>query len=388
MRKIDLSYSLEGQRDGGALIRNPLMDLLQAVRASGSISGATRQLGLSYRHVWGELKRWEQLLGHNLIVWDKGQPARLSEFGDKLLWAERQAQARLSPQIEALRADLERVFSVAFDDSAHLLTFYASHDVALVALRDHAAALGQLHLDIRFTGSVDAIQALNQGRCVMAGFHTLEQPTATSTIAAAYRPLLQPGLHKVIGFARRRQGLIVARHNPKRIAVLADLPRPGVRFVNRAIGTGTRVLLDELLHGAAIDTASIRGYDSSEPSHDAVALAVASGAADAGLGIEASARARGLDFVPLTDECYYLVCLKTALPNPAVQQLLQILQSAGWQQTLAGIAGYHAERSGEVLSLKRVLPWWKFDAPVPSRQLRAQSAQVRKPTKMSSRAGK
>ena len=388
MRKIDLSYSLEGQRDGGALIRNPLMDLLQAVRASGSISGATRQLGLSYRHVWGELKRWEQLLGHNLIVWDKGQPARLSEFGDKLLWAERQAQARLSPQIEALRADLERVFSVAFDDSAHLLTFYASHDVALVALRDHAAALGQLHLDIRFTGSVDAIQALNQGRCVMAGFHTLEQPAATSTIAAAYRPLLQPGLHKVIGFARRRQGLIVARHNPKRIAALADLARPGVRFVNRAIGTGTRVLLEELLHGAAIDTASIEGYDSSEPSHDAVALAVASGAADAGLGIEASARARGLDFVPLTDECYYLVCLKAALPNPAVQQLLQILQSAGWQQTLAGIAGYRAERSGEVLSLKRVLPWWKFDAPGPSRQPRPQSAQVRKPTKMSSRAGK
>ena len=162
------------------------MDLLQAVRSSGSISAAARALGLSYRHVWGELKRWEQTLGQPLIVWEKGQPARLTEFGDKLLWAERQAQARLAPQIEALRVDLERAFAVAFDDAAHVLTLYASHDDALAVLREHALTRrpadgrgeAQLHLDIRFTGSVDAIQALNEGRCVMAGFHAVPHPAA------------------------------------------------------------------------------------------------------------------------------------------------------------------------------------------------------------------
>lgn len=144
-----------------------MIDLLQAVSTQGSISAGARQLGLSYRHVWGELKRWETELGDELLIWEKGQSARLSEFGSKLMWAERQAQARLAPQIEALRAELERSFAVAFDDASNVVTLYASHDDALSQLRE--AALPQLHLDIRFTGSVDAIRALNEGRCVMAG---------------------------------------------------------------------------------------------------------------------------------------------------------------------------------------------------------------------------
>jgi branched-subunit amino acid ABC-type transport system permease component len=54
-------------------------------------------------------------LGQALIVWEKGQAARLTGFADKLLWAERQAQARLAPQISALQAELEKTFAVAFD---------------------------------------------------------------------------------------------------------------------------------------------------------------------------------------------------------------------------------------------------------------------------------
>ncbi|MEO7953549.1 MAG: LysR family transcriptional regulator, partial [Polaromonas sp.] len=158
MHKVELSYLLSPRRGKDALIRNPLMDMLHAVREQGSISRAAKALDLSYRHVWGALKDWEQTLGRNLIVWDKGQRARLTEFGEKLLWAERQAQARLAPQIEALRGAIERAFSTAFDDSAHVLTLYASHDAALSALRDHTGPHG-LHLDIRFMGSVDAIAA-------------------------------------------------------------------------------------------------------------------------------------------------------------------------------------------------------------------------------------
>ncbi|MCZ8286062.1 MAG: LysR family transcriptional regulator, partial [Bacteroidia bacterium] len=261
MHKVELSYLLTPQRGKNALIRNPLMDMLHAVREQGSISKAAKALELSYRHVWGSLKDWEQTLGRTLIVWDKGQRARLTEFGEKLLWAERQAQARLAPQIEALRGDIERAFSTAFDDNAHVLTMYASHDAALTALRDQASPRG-LHLDIRFMGSVDAIAALNAGRCMMAGFHTLDQPGSQSVTAQTYRNLLKPGLHKLIGFAHRTQGLIVAKNNPLAIAGIADLARPGVRYVNRAEGTGTRVLLDELLGKAGVEVSGILGYES------------------------------------------------------------------------------------------------------------------------------
>lgn len=361
MHKIALHYALApATTDGSALIRNPLLDMLHAVQEHGSISAAARAIGLSYRHVWGELRRWEQELGGELLVWEKGQSARLSPFGDKLLWAERQAQARLAPQIEALRADLERAFAVAFDPAAHVVTLYASHDDALSALRTHAAQAAQLHLDVRFTGSVDAISALNEGRCTMAGFHTLVQPARDALAARTYRPLLKPGLHKIIGFARRDQGLIVARGNPLGLHTLHDLRRPEVRFVNRALGTGTRVVLDELLQREGILPLQIRGYDHAEPSHAAVAQLVAAGAADAGLGIASAARARGLDFVPLVQEQYHLVCLKAALGQPGTQVLLQVLQQAAWQERLAGIAGYTPDQCGKVLPLSRELPWWHF----------------------------
>ena len=365
MHRLQFHYTLS--RDASpALVRNPLIDLLQAVSAQGSISGGARALGLSYRHVWGELKRWEKELGNELVVWEKGQSARLTEFGAKLMWAERQAQARLAPQIEALRAELERTFAQAFDDSVHVVTLYASHDDALSALREHALtqvpAQGQsrLHLDIRFTGSVDAIRALNEGRCVMAGFHTLQDSGRHTLTERSYKPLLQPGLHKIIGFAKRTQGLMVAKGNPLGLGSLPDMVLSHARFANRALGSGTRVVLDELLARAGLLAKDIKGYGHTEPSHTAVAQAVAAGQFDVGLGIAAAAHRAGLDFVPLADERYHLVCLKSALAQPGIQSLLQLLQTPGWQEAVASISGYAAIQSGEVLSLRRVLPWWNY----------------------------
>jgi molybdate transport repressor ModE-like protein len=351
-------------------VRNPFIDLLQAVSAQGSISGGARALGLSYRHVWGELKRWEKELGNELVVWEKGQSARLTEFGAKLMWAERQAQARLAPQIESLRAELERAFAVAFDANAHVVTLYASHDDALATLRQHALAVEpdqpkfppaqQLHLDVRFCGSVDAIRGLNEGRCVMAGFHTLQQPAPGSLAELVYKPMLQPGLHKIIGFAQRTQGLMVASGNPLGLQSLQNLKAGHARFINRALGTGTRVILDELLAQSGLQPADINGYERTEPSHAAAAQAIASGAADVALGLELAARARGLDFVPLVQENYHLVCLKSALMEPAMAALLALLQSERWQQQLAAIVGYTPHHSGEIQSMREVLPWWDF----------------------------
>ncbi len=358
MHRLQFHYSLS-RSSSPALVRNPLIDLLQAVSSQGSISAGARALGLSYRHVWGELKRWENELGNELVVWEKGQPARLTEFGSKLMWAERQAQARLAPQIEALRADLERAFAVAFDPQAHVASLYASHDDALAVLRAHARE-SQLHLDVHFCGSVDALRGLNEGRCVMAGFHTLQDPKPGSLAERVYKPLLKPGLHKIIGFAKRAQGLILAPGNPLQLHTLQDVVDRKARFVNRTLGSGTRVVLDELLGQQAIASSQLQGYQRTEPSHTAVAHAVAAGAADTGLGIEVAARAAGLEFVPLVQENYHLVCLKSALQDPAIAALQALLQTNAWQHALAATPGYAPQHSGKVLSLRAVLPWWSF----------------------------
>jgi putative molybdopterin biosynthesis protein len=335
------------------------MALLQSVNQHGSISAAARELGLSYRHVWGELKRWETSLGQSLIVWEKGQSARLTDFGTKLMWAERQTQARLAPQIQALRADLERTFAVAFDPQAHVLTCYASHDAALSHLQAEAANQG-LHLDVRFCGSVDAIRALNEGRCRVAGFHVPLHPESDSLSALTFRPLLQTGQHKLIGFAERSQGLMVAPGNPLALDSLQAVAQRRARLALRDKGSGTRLLFDELVQRAGLSQAEFEVAGQEEPSHLACAAAVAAGIADVALGIASAARSQGLDFVPLQQERYYLVCLKSAIDSPAVLALRQLLQAPAWQRSLDKLPGYRAAQAGQVQSLRAELPWWRL----------------------------
>lgn len=360
MRRIELHYQIAQNTNRVAGLYNPMMALLFAVRTEGSISAAARRVGYSYRHVWGQLKAWEAELGQPLIVWERGQAATLTPFADKLIWTERLAQARLAPQIETLQAELERTLALAFDPDSHVLGLYASHDDALPLLQSHASQVG-LHLDIHFCGSVDAIRALNEGRCVVAGFHTRDKPTEGSPCARAYQPLLTPGRHKLIGFAQRTQGLVVPKGNPRRVQTLRDVARWQLRFANRALGSGTRLLLDELLAEAGLATTDIHGYDRVEPSHAAVAEAVAGGNADVGLATESAANKRGLGFVPLLREHYHLACLNTALDQAGVLALRNTLVTPGWQAVLGGVPGYEPDACGEVRSLKATLPWWRFE---------------------------
>jgi putative molybdopterin biosynthesis protein len=195
---------------------------------------------------------------------------------------------------------------------------------------------------------------------VMAGFHTLLGTGKKTLTEHAYKPLLQPGQHKIIGFAQRTQGLMVAKGNPLGLRSLQDLADQRARFAARGLGSGTRVVLDELLIQAGLVASDIISDDHTEPSHAAVAQAVAAGQYDAGLGIAAAAQRAGLDFVPLADERYHLVCLKSALLRPGIQALLHLLKTPAWKSEVATITDYAALQSGEVLSMRRVLPWWDY----------------------------
>jgi putative molybdopterin biosynthesis protein len=359
MQHIYLTYNLSNDKAPNSALSNLMLKTLRAVSESGSILAASKALGLSYRHVWGELKRWEQQLGAPLLLWERGQAAQLTAFGQRLIYAEALALARLAPQIEALQAELERGLALAFDPSAHVIALHASHDDALSALRVHAAK-AKLHLDISFTGSLDALMALNDGRCLVAGFHTRLPSHADGLTARTYKSQLIPGQHKILGFVQRSQGLIVAKGNPLKIKSLADVAQQGLRFVNRPAGTGTRVLLDELLAEQGIMKTALLGYRKTEPSHQAAALAVAQGRADVALGIHAAAAIQDLDFVPLVQERYVLVCHAKALDDVAVQLLAKQLKSAAWLKQVAAIAGYAPLQSGKVLKMTEVLPWWDF----------------------------
>ena len=367
-RGIHLRYTFEARGQLGAEIENPLFDLLSALLEHGSISQVARQSGQSYRHVWGSLKHWEAVLGNPLVLWTQGRHARLTPFAERLLWAERQARVRMTPHVEALRRELQRVFALADDASQDVLELAASHDLALPTLQTLAEAERGLHLAVRFAGSEEALRSLLDGRCGVAGFHVPRLAQAAPLFSRALRPLLKPGTHKLIGSHWRRQGLMHRPDSaPPRLVDLLQSPAPGIaglRFVNRQPGSGTRLLLDHLLAQEGLDPAAIEGYATRvEYTHLAVATAVASGDADVGLGIEAAAHAHGLAFVPLVEEDYYLVCLKPMLDSPLVDALRSVLASPAWAAALETLPGYGPLRPGEVLSLTQALPWWHFARP-------------------------
>lgn len=359
---VRLQYEFSPAAQRGAELGNPVVELLVAVREAGSIAQAATALGCSYRHIWGALRRWETTFGEPLVSWTQGQPARLTPFGERLLWAELRARKRMQPHIDALRADLTRMVTEARDPQQQLLTVHASHDLALPRLREHAEQHAALHLDMRFMGSIDSIRSLNAGRCLVAGFHVPALCGAAPVFAAALKRLLHPGQHKLIGCSRRTQGLMVRREDSVRVRGMSDLAQAGLRFVNRQPGSGTRLLMDHLMQEHGLQTALLPGYESRvEESHVALAATIASGAADVGPGVEAAALEFGLHFVPLVEEDYFLACLKPNLELPAVLRLRELLADAAWTTILQALPGYRpAAAAGKVLMMTNALPWWRY----------------------------
>jgi putative molybdopterin biosynthesis protein len=358
---LHLRYAFEPGEQCGAEMRNPLFELLAAVTEGGSIRHGAQRLGSSYRYVWDALRRWEAVLGEPLVTWSQGRKARLTEFAERLAWAERRARIRMQPHIEALRSDLDRVLAEARDERHQLLTVRASHDIALPLLQQHAANAADLYLNIGFQGSIDALRALNDQECLVAGFHVPALAGAAPVFAKALKPLLKPKLHKLIACSQRMQGLMVRKEHAPLIQVFSDIARHRLRFVNRQPGSGTRMLVDHLLqqHGATARK-SLNGSEHIENTHVAVALCVASGVVDAGIGIEAAAMQFGLHFVPVIEESYFLACLGSNVQHPAVARLREILAGPDWRGILAALPGYEpASAPGHLMAIEEALPWWR-----------------------------
>jgi putative molybdopterin biosynthesis protein len=243
-------------------------------------------------------------------------------------------------QVELLRpaAEVERT-----------IVAVGSHDMSLDVLADLLRATGAgYRLSSSHVGSLGGLLALRRGACHLAGSHLLDPDDGTYNSKAIARYL--PGLAVCrLRLVQREQGLIVLPGNPKGLGGLHDLTRSDVTFVNRQAGSGTRVLLDRELGLRGITCAQVPGYAIEEYTHMAVAVAVQSGAADAGLGIRAAARALGLDFVPVASESYELVIPEQHLEHEGVMELLTVVGSEEFRRRVEQLGGYDASRSGEVV---------------------------------------
>ena len=235
----------------------------------------------------------------------------------------------------------------------HTIVAIGSHDMTLDLLSDFLRRRQPLlRLAWSHVGSVSGLLALQRNEAHLAGSHLLDEATGAYNVGYIQRMLAAAGVHVVLlGFLNRTQGLIVPKGNPQGLAQLADLLRDDVVFVNRQRGAGTRVLLDYELKKRALNARQIQGYDRTEYTHLAVAAAVKSGAATAGLGILAAARALDLDFAPLFDERYDLVIPVEHYTSELLQPLLTLLRdpASGFAAAVASLGGYGVAQMGKVL---------------------------------------
>src|SRR5262249_6685358 len=193
------------------------------------------------------------------------------------------------------------------------------------------------------------LAALHRGEAHLAGCHVLDAETGEYNLAAVRRYL--PDVPAVlVALVTREQGLLVGAGNPLGLHPLADLARPDVRFLNRQRGSGSRARLDFEIEKIGLAASEIAGYTREAFTPQGLAAAVASGAADCGLGLAAEAAALGLSFVPLFKERYDLVIPQAAYKSALLRPLLRLLSDAALQRDAAALDGCDPSRMGQVLA--------------------------------------
>jgi putative molybdopterin biosynthesis protein len=330
-----------------------LIALLEAIEQTGKLTKSAEQAGISYRHAWNLIEQWQEFFGAPLVVMKKGRGTELTALGSELLWAGLRARDRLAPQLENLAAEFARDLNKTLSDSVAGITIQASHDFAMAKLRELTADAG-LALDVQYRGSFDALAALRRGECDVAGFHFPEGPLG-GLLARRYAECLPAG-HCLVGFATRRQGFIVQAGNPKGIRGVRDLAREDVLMVNRQRGSGTRALFEFMLSRESIDRGHLRGYDTEEITHSAVAALVAGKLADVGFGVQAAAAQYRLDFVAYCTERYYLACSREFVQSAPMQSLIAALRSPAFHELIASLPGYAAAEAGRILDTAALIP--------------------------------
>ncbi len=198
-------------------------------------------------------------------------------------------------------------------------------------------------------GSLGGLIALRRGNAHVAGSHLLDPETGEYNFSYIERYLKDKEI-KVVNLVLREQGLMTLKRNPLKISGLKDLTRKDVRFINRQLGSGTRVLLDYQLEQLGISPDEINGYETEEYTHMNVGIAILSGMADVGLGIYAAAKALDLHFIPVIQERYDLIIPSKYWDDRRIQVLLSLIRREDFKEKVRALGGYDTSLTGQIMS--------------------------------------
>jgi putative molybdopterin biosynthesis protein len=219
-----------------------------------------------------------------------------------------------------------------------------SHDPLLEwAVRDSRCGLA-----ILANGSSAGLERLARGEATVAAIHWLDPATGDYNVPLVRERMGTADL-VVVEWAKRVQGLVLATGNPLRIKALADLVKRHARVVPRQPEAGSQHLLLQLLDRAKIDHGKLNWLPRPSLAETDLAAAIHDGHADAGVAIEAAARAQALAFIPLAAERLDLVLHRRDYFEPPVQALLAFLRTTEFAAQAKALGGYDIAATGRVV---------------------------------------
>ena len=229
-----------------------------------------------------------------------------------------------------------------------MLVITGSHDPLIDEAADILMRIGLgPEISSSHVGSMGAVMAVKTGQAHMGGIHLLDEATGEYNISYLKKYFPEGGVALIEGVGRV-QGLMAAPGNPKGITDFKHIAQPGISYVNRQRGSGTRILCDFLAKKLGINSAEIYGYNREEFTHTSVAALIKTGSADTGLGIYSAAKIYGLDFIPVANEQYDFLCRTEDLESEGVRKFIEVLQSREFGERLDVLGGYRPDKPGTI----------------------------------------
>ena len=290
-----------------------VLKILKDLEEGRTLIDTARRCGINYRNLTELLNSIESALDVKVVERIKGHGTLLTATGDKLL---RFLEAKNSEL-----AQLSRSYQDGLLHEMHSLKelaqakwmFYSSSDPIIQKVVSELSGI-----DLKIVGSGESLERLISGDAEIAGYHV----STESDSRAIYKRLVKNGI-EIFPVMKRTQGLMTKKGNPLGVRGIEDLANSKIRFMNRQIGSGTRLLLDTILLEEDIEPLSINGYLQEEYTHSAVAMAILANKADVGLGVKNVALAEGLGFIPIKDEIFFLALRKGASSDALISKLIR-----------------------------------------------------------------
>ena len=329
---------VKSQDDGkGTIDLIWLAQLLKDIGRGSSLVVASKRSATSYRGAWGKLNQVEASLGMPLIVRTKGHGSTLTEFGTFFVQFVEDLQAGHIEHGKSYQDRLLKEIKKIQRAESTRWKFFSSSDSIIQRAASEVKAF-----DLKIAGSGESLEKLLNREAHLAGYHVSDEQSSK----AIRQRLSKQGI-EIYPVMKRTQGLMVKKGNPLHIRSIEDLVDKKTRFINRQIGSGTRLLLDTLLIEEGIDPSEINGYLHQEFTHSAVANAILAGKADVGIGVKNIAIENGLGFVPLKDEIFFIAMYKEMAGKSDASKLIRKIRS------------YSGETPGyKAVSLNRQIQDW------------------------------